>query len=266
VSFISDEILRVDRHDDGIAVVVLNRPEHLNALDQSLLEAVRDTFESLREDRSVRVVIVTGQGRAFCARFDLHALGPGSGPPSDLAGATEWMQSVQRGPLALYQLEQPTIAAVNGAAAGGGLGLALGCDLRIAAPSATFSAPFVRMGLGPDFGCAGLLPRIVGMTRAMEILLSARRVGAEEALAIGLASRIADDPLAASLALAREIAAMPAEGPARVKAMVRAAATADHVAVLTEIEPRGQAAALVHPDFRALAASWLAAARGVSSP
>lgn len=254
--------LLVENRDDRIAVVTLNRPEQLNALDDPLFLALAETFEALAGDRSVRAVVVTGAGRAFCAGADLLSADNGGPPLPDLAGTTDWMRSVaHRGMLALYRLPQPTIAAVNGPAAGGGLGLALNCDVRIAAPTATFSAPFVRMGLGPDCGCSSLLPRIAGSSLAMEMLLSGRRIDAAEALNARLVSRVEDDALAASLELASAIAAMPAEGPPRIKAMVRAAASTDHETVLSEIEPHRQAEALVHPEFRRRAASWLAAAR-----
>lgn len=257
----ADHPLLVDSRPDGVSVVTLNRPERLNALDDELFVALGETFEGLAVDPSVRVVVVTGAGRAFCAGADLVHAQQGGPPVPDLDGTVEWMRWVaHRGPLALYRLPQPTIAAVNGPAAGGGLGLALSCDLRIAAPAATFSAPFVRMGLGPDCGCSSLLPRVAGSALAIEMLLTGRRVGAEEALAAGLASRVCDDALAASLELAATIAAMPPEGPPRIKAAVRAAIGADHETVLTEVEPRLQAEGLVHPEFRARAAVWLAAA------
>jgi enoyl-CoA hydratase/carnithine racemase len=253
--------LLVESRPDGVTVVTLNRPERLNALNDELFGAIGDTFEGLALDPSVRVVVVTGAGKAFCAGADLVDAQQGGPPVPDHDGTVEWMRSVaHRGPLALYRLPQPTIAAVNGPAAGGGLGLALNCDLRIAAPTATFSAPFVRIGIGPDCGCSSLLPRIAGSALAMEMLLTGRRVGAAEAVDAGLASRVSYDALAASLELAATIAAMPPEGPPQIKAAVRAATGTDHETVLTEVEPRSQAGGLVHPEFRARASAWLAAA------
>jgi enoyl-CoA hydratase/carnithine racemase len=195
---------------------------------------------------------LTGAGAGFCAGADLA----GARPPLDFGGAKSWMQEVHRGPLALWRLTQPTIAAVNGPAAGGGLGLALSCDIRIAGPDATFSAPFVRMGLVPDFGVSRLLPRIVGTSAAMELILTGRNVGAEEAARIGLISQIAEDPLAAGVALAERIAAMPASATRRIKALMRDASDSDHEAVLSELEPDAQAAGISDPQFIERVTAW----------
>lgn len=247
--------------ENRVALITVNDPDRRNALTDEMSSGLRAAVERAEADPDVHAVVVTGAGKAFCAGADLVDAQQGGPPVPDLDGTVEWMRSVaHRGPLALYRLPQPTIAAVNGPAAGGGLGLALNCDLRIAAPTATFSAPFVRMGIGPDCGCSSLLPRIAGSALAMEMLLTGRRVGAAEAVDAGLASRVSYDALAASLELAATIAAMPPEGPPQIKAAVRAATGTDHETVLTEVEPRGQAGGLVHPEFRARASAWLAAA------
>ena len=246
----------VDRPHDGVAVVVLNRPGRLNALDGALFAELPRVFEALSRDEGVRVVVLAGAGDGFCAGADLVG---GESPPSDFDGAKAWMQAVQRGPLALYRLPQPTIAAVSGPAAGGGLGLALACDIRIAAPTAAFSAPFVRMGLTPDFGVSRLLPRTVGTALAMELMLTGRRVDAEEAALTGLVSQVTDDPLAASVALAGRISSMPAASVQRIKALVRDAADADHETVLGELEPAAQAAGLSDGRFQERVSAWFAA-------
>src|SRR4051794_10494984 len=144
----SQMTLTVERRSGGIVVVVLNRPERLNALDDELLAALPSALDSLARDISTRVVILTGAGAGFCAGADLTSLRAIS---ADRAAVGAWMRRGQRGCASLRRLPQPTIAAVNGAAAGAGLGLALGCDLRVGAATASFSAPFVRMGLCPDF-------------------------------------------------------------------------------------------------------------------
>jgi len=249
-------VVRVDRPGDGVAVVVLNRPARLNALDDALFAELPLAFDALSRDQAVRVVVVTGAGDGFCAGADLVG---GEPPPSDLDGAKAWMQAAQRGPSALFGLPQPTIAAVNGPAAGGGLGLALACDIRIASPTATFSAPFVRMGLTPDFGVSRLLPRTVGTALAMELMLTGRRVDSGEAARSGLVLQVSNDALAASLALAGQIASMPADTVNRIKALVRAAGGADHETVLRELEPAAQAAGLSDPRFQARVSAWFAA-------
>lgn len=247
--------VRVDRPCDGVAVVVLDRPERLNAIDEALFEALPAVFDELGGEADVRAVVLTGAGRGFCSGLDLQA----DPPPSELAAARTWMQGTHRGPRGLYELAQPAIAAVNGAAAGGGLGLALACDIRIAAPAASFSAPFVRMGLTPDFGVSGLLPRAIGTEAALELLLTGRKVDADEALRLGLISRVADDALEASVAVAERIASMPGDAPRRIKALVRASGAADHATVLSDLEPAAQAVGLSDPGFAERAGTWLAA-------
>lgn len=249
----SAEVVRVDRPRDGVAVVILNRPHRFNALDGALFDELPRVFHELSRDQTVHVVVLTGAGDGFCAGADLVE---GSSLPSDFGGAKAWMQAAQRGPLALYELPQPTIAAVNGPAAGGGLGLALACDIRIAAPTATFSAPFVRMGLTPDFGVSRLLPKAVGRALAMELMLTGRTLDADDAALAGLVLRVSDDVLTASIALAAQIASMPADTVRRIKALVRDAADAAHATVLSALEPAAQATGLSDPRFQERASTW----------
>ena len=254
--FEGESVVLIDRSHEGVAVVVLNRPKRLNALDGALFAELPRVFEALSRDEGVHVVVLTGAGDGFCAGADLLE---GESPPSDFDGAKAWMQAVQRGPLALYRLPQPTIAAVNGPAAGGGLGLALACDIRIAAPAATFSAPFVRMGLTPDFGVSRLLPRTVGTALAMELMLTGRRVDADEAARWASCRRsptIHSRPASRS---AGRIASMPAASVQRIKALVRDAADADHETALGELEPAAQAAGLSDGRFQERVSAWFAA-------
>jgi enoyl-CoA hydratase/carnithine racemase len=153
---------------------------------------------------------------------------------------------------------------VNGPCAGGGLGLALSCDIRIAAPTATFRAPFVHMGLVPDFGCSRLLPRVVGEDVALELLLTGRRVEAEEALRLGLVTRVAGDALGAALELAGAVAATPGDAARATKALVRRAAASDHATALLELEAREQGPRIGSPDFADAMRAWLARAHGPS--
>ena len=166
---------------DGIATVTLNRPEKLNALTPELCRELIAALQTVSTDPSVRVIILTGAGRAFCAGADLTILG--SDGDTLVAGGKEIA-------LLLREAPQPVIAAVNGPAAGGGANLALACDYRIATDSATIGQVFARLGLGPDWGGSYFLPRLVGTARALELLWSARMVPAAEAHALGLFDRL----------------------------------------------------------------------------
>lgn len=189
----------VDRSRPGIARVVLDRPERLNALNHAMVQGLYDALGELGEDRTCRVIVLTGAGRGFCAGLDLTE---GASPPGTaglgrpqaglrvqefIAGLVPRMRSVP----------QPIIAAINGAASGGGLALALASDIRIAGASARFNVAFIRVGLsGCDIGVSWLLPRLIGASRAFEMLLTGRMVDAAEADRIGLVSRVvADDRL-----------------------------------------------------------------------
>jgi enoyl-CoA hydratase/carnithine racemase len=193
--------LRIERPLDGVVLLTLNRPEQLNALDDDLLlRALPETFAELAKDASVRAVVVTGEGRGFCAGADLDCSGFSQPTPVE---AADFTARTHRTPANLRQLPQPTIAAVNGPAVGAGFGLALACDIRYASPGARLGAPFASMGLVPDFGVSYFLPRILGTANAIDLLLSGRLVGAEEALALGLVSRIEKDVRWSSTSLER---------------------------------------------------------------
>jgi len=166
---------------DGIATVTLNRPEKVNALTRELCEDLIAVLRRVTTDTAVRVIIVTGAGRAFCAGADLTVLGADG--DALVAAGKEVARLIRGAP-------QPVIAAVNGAAAGGGANLALACDYRVAADTATIGQVFARLGLGPDWGGSYFLPRLVGPSHALEMLFSARMVPAAEALAVGLVDRV----------------------------------------------------------------------------
>ncbi|GAA0240046.1 crotonase/enoyl-CoA hydratase family protein [Cryptosporangium japonicum] len=220
--------------DGGVADVRLARPEKRNALDPAMFEALVRTGERLRTEPGLRAVVLSGAGRDFCAGLDLgamRALGsgdrltaavdvpPGDGPAKALGqrAAYVWAQV-------------PVVAAVHGNALGGGLQIALGADIRIVAPDAVLSVMEVRWGLVPDMTGTQLLPRLVGPDTARELVFTGRRVLGTEAAAIGLATRTADDPLAAAFALAREIAE---RSPDAVRAAKRLLDLADRVDLRT---------------------------------
>jgi 2-(1,2-epoxy-1,2-dihydrophenyl)acetyl-CoA isomerase len=200
--------LLVDTSAEGVRTLTLDRPEKLNAVNGALASSLSSAVADAAAEDAVRVVIITGSGRAFCAGLDL------SEPPT-LPSATRverldpfawvgtWVRSV-------VHCEKPVIAAVNGAAAGAGFGLALACDLRIVAASTRMTAGYVRRGLSPDAGVSYFLPRHVGLARASDILLTGRDVDAEEAARIGLATEVVADD--AFVERARAYAAQLATG------------------------------------------------------
>jgi enoyl-CoA hydratase len=206
----ADDVL-VDRPRTEVAVVTLNRPHRLNALTSEMLAWLYDVFVQLGRDHTCRVIVVTGAGRGFCAGDDLQDYHPPSWVPTDVGPLHSNMyqqkyvaELVPR----MRALPQPVIAAVNGPAAGAGYALALGADLRIASQSALFVDAFVKIGAsGAEMGLSWLLQRIVGATRAAELVLTGKRVDAEEAARIGLVlETVADDALLdTALALADQI-------------------------------------------------------------
>jgi enoyl-CoA hydratase len=202
----------LERPSAEVSVVTLNRPDRLNALTHDMVADLHRTFAAVASDRSCRVVILTGAGRGFCSGLDLKGPGvpPGSSGANDVDRRMLGQQHIASLVTRMRGMPQPIIAAVNGPAAGGGLALALASDIRIAAASATFSVAFVRVGLsGGDLGTSWLLPRLIGASRAFELMLTGRFVHALEAERIGLASRVVEDDatFASALETAAEIAA-----------------------------------------------------------
>jgi enoyl-CoA hydratase len=191
----SDAVL-VEEVKSGITKITLNRPERLNAMNYELVQGLHDVFGELAADPSCRVVVLTGEGRGFCAGLDLAE---GASPPTAKGmGRAQAGMTVQKLIAGLVPrmraMPQPIVAAVNGAASGGGLALALASDVRIAAASARFNVAFVRIGLsGCDIGVSWLLPRLVGASRAFELLLTGRLIDATEADHIGLITKVVPD-------------------------------------------------------------------------
>src|SRR4051812_14012951 len=205
----------VHRQDvgDGVAIVELDDPERYNALSNQLVREARAMFAELAEDRSVRAVVLTGAGRGFCAGANMTG-GDEPNPSAEGRGPVGFIQVMQEHlaklMLAIRELPQPVIAAVHGAAVGGGLALALACDLRVASDDAYFASHFIRVGLSScDVGTSYLLPRLVGPTMAAELMLTGRRFPAEEALRIGLLNRVvsAEELRASAIDLAGQIVA-----------------------------------------------------------
>ena len=197
--------------EDQVAMVTLNRPDKLNAISPELHEEMMHVCRQLREDDGVRVVIWTGAGRGFCSGVDLT----GSRPPEEHQPRSERIDEyrwVGRQAIEVYRtLNKPTIAAVNGVAAGAGMSLALACDMRVGSESSRFKTVFIERSLSPDSGMSFFLPRIVGASRAFDLVYTSRFVEADEAYRIGLLDRLvpAENLLDGAKELARQIAFWP---------------------------------------------------------
>lgn len=204
----SYEHLRVET-SDGVRTITLDRPDRLNAVNVTLSRELPHAVLDASHDDDVRVVVITGNGRAFCAGLDLAD--EAARRANTRAERLDPMRWVGRWVLAVTQCDKPVIAAVNGPAAGAGFGLALACDIRLAHASATFTAGYIRRGLSPDAGLTWFLPRLIGMSRAMDIVFTGRDVSATEALDIGLVTTTFDgQSFAAGVA---QYAARLAAGP-----------------------------------------------------
>ena len=194
---------------DGIAVVTLNRPQARNALDDSMRTEFVDVLDRVAADDEIRALVLTGAGSAFCAGGDIKSMQQRLQAPAGKVAINGWRRQrrTHHAVTSLHALDKPTIAAVNGPAAGLGCDLALACDFVMASSSANFQMSYVLRGLVPDGGGLYFLPRRVGLARAKELFLSARRVAADEAVAIGLADRQAspDDLIASAVAWARDL-------------------------------------------------------------
>jgi len=207
----------------AISVAVLNRPAVRNALDSDLAARLEDQLEVWASDGGTRAVVLTGTGPAFCAGADIKALHEGRliFPPDDEETLLD----------RLYRFPKPVVAAVNGLAVGGGASLALACDIRIGGPDTGFEFNFTRVGLVPEGGTTYTLPRLIGPSRAAQLLYSARRVDAGEALDLGLVDRLVDDTgelVAAAVAVAGECAQGDPEAVAATKELLRHALDAPY--------------------------------------
>ena len=217
-----------DLNEAGVARITLNRPDKMNSFTAAMHAELRDALDSIQVNPAVRVLVLTGAGRGFCAGQDLAdaevRFTPGQIPP-DLGDLVE--RHYQPLVMRLKNLRVPTIAAVNGIAAGAGASLALACDLVLAAKSASFLQAFSKIGLIPDTGSTWLLPQRVGMARAMGLALLADKLPAEQAAAWGLIWAVHDDAVFGSEvdALAARLAAMPTKALVRTRQLMQAAPT-----------------------------------------
>jgi enoyl-CoA hydratase/carnithine racemase len=221
----SEAPLRVDRRADGVVVLTLALPERRNAMTAELTQAWTEAIASLRGDRDIRAVVVTGEGTAFCSGGDLSWIG--ESPDLTVDSIRDRMLPFYRAWLGIRDLEVPTIAAINGPAVGAGLCLALACDLRYAAAGAALSAPFAALGMHAGMAATWLLPEAVGIPVARELLFTGRRVDADEALRIGLINGVfePDALVAGAIDVAGRIAA---NGPIAVRLTVAGLRSGGH--------------------------------------
>jgi 2-(1,2-epoxy-1,2-dihydrophenyl)acetyl-CoA isomerase len=210
--------LKIERRGH-VVVITLNRPESLNALTLTMTNGLRDECDRMNDDPDVRAVILTGAGRGFCSGFDIKK--NDLADPKRLA-AYSVLDFAQHRIARLRAFAKPTIAAVNGIAVGGGLGLALACDIRIASTAAKFSTQFANIGMPVQDAVGAFLPQIVGLPQAMELIYTARMVEAEEALRLGLVTRTAapEKLMDEAMALAEQIANGPPLAMAMSKQVV----------------------------------------------
>ncbi|HEV2781910.1 MAG TPA: enoyl-CoA hydratase-related protein [Actinophytocola sp.] len=229
----------------GVRTLTLNRPDAFNSLTLELKERLLAALREAAADDTVRAVVLTGAGRAFCAGQDLkeHVALLRAGDPAPLSTVTEHYNPIIA---TVTGMPKPVIAAVNGMAAGAGASLAYACDLRIAAASAKFLMAFANVGLTADSGASWTLPRLIGYGRAMEMMLLAQPVAAEQALAIGMVTQVVPDgqALPAAQELAGRMAAGPTTAYAKIKeALLAGAAGALDDALATEARTQAEAGA-----------------------
>ncbi|MCA1646665.1 MAG: enoyl-CoA hydratase/isomerase family protein [Chloroflexi bacterium] len=209
---------------DGVQTITLNQPARFNALSNVMLQGLGEALRVAERDVSVRAVVLTGAGRAFCSGADISEFNVGGESPMD---AGEHLRQRLNPLIArMRALEKPLLGAINGVAAGAGLSLALACDLRFAAESARFVVAFVKIGLVPDAGLMYFLPRLVGPAKTLELSWSGDPVGAEEAHALGMLNKILPDDQV--LSHTQAVAARLVHGPAKTLALIKRAVNQTH--------------------------------------
>ena len=240
-----------EKNPTGVATIILNRPERLNALTFGVYRELTDTFAALRNEEDVRVVVITGAGRAFCSGGDVHDI-IGELFKCDMEGLLEFTRMTCELVRNIRVLQKPVIASLNGTTAGAGACIALASDMRIASEAAKIAFLFVKVGLsGADMGAAYLLPRMVGLAKATELLYTGDFISAQEAERIGLYNRVvpADQLAGATAEMAERLAKGPAFALAKTKEMINREL---HMNLETALESEAQAQAICmqHPDYR----------------
>ena len=245
--------------ENGVGTITLSRPDRLNALTFEIYRELREVIDQIGAVDEVRAVVLTGEGRAFCSGGDVEDI-IGELFARDMQGLLAFTRVTGALIASLRKLRKPIVAAVNGTAVGAGAVMALACDVRIASDKSKIGFIFPRVGLcGADMGAGYLLPRVVGLGRASELLFTGDIVGPEEALRIGLFNRVV--PAAECVPTAQALAARLASGPAFAHAMTKQMLESEHGMTLDEAieaEAQAQAICMQHPDFRAAFDAWKA--------
>jgi enoyl-CoA hydratase len=245
-----EETFRFEEVAPGVRLLTLDRPDRLNAVNWSMVRGLEETFRSLRHRHDIRAVVLTGAGRAFCAGLDIKD--PASLDPEDTVHAYDLQELFGGMCVALREVPIPVIAAVNGVASGAGLVFSLCSDIRLAAPTARFNMANVRIGFsGCDLGSSYLLPRIVGLGLASELMLTGRFIEAEEALDVRLVNRIvpAEELLNAALELAGQIATNSPWAVRMTKQVLASNVDAPSMRAAVELENRTQILSTRTADF-----------------
>jgi len=255
---ITPKTFRYELAPSGVATITLTRPDTLNSLTFEVYEELRDTFAALDHEDAVRAVLITGEGRAFCSGGDVNAI-IGELFARDMKGLVAFTRTTGALIRNIRALRRPVVAAVNGTAVGAGAVMALACDFRVASSTAKFGFIFPNVGLcGADMGAAYLLPRVIGLARANELLFLGDIVLAEDALRIGLVSKVVapEECVAEARKLAERLASGPAFAHAMTKQMLESEATMTLDQAI-EAEAQAQAICMQHPDFRTAYESWV---------
>ena len=210
--------------ESGIATITLNRPDRLNAITMAMLTSLSGALREADQDTDVRVIVLTGAGRGFCAGLDIKDVVSGTGIGADGAGlATARFDLAGSPPVVLHTTDKPVICALNGAAAGYGMDIALGCDVRIASREAKLAAVFTKRGILPESGGSWLLPRLIGWAKAAEVAFRGLTLSAQESLELGLVNRVVepDELMPVTMEMATEIAANAPLAVQATKRMMR---------------------------------------------
>ena len=247
----------IEAREDGVATLTMNRPERLNALSTDIMEGLLEALPRLAADSSVGAVVLTGAGRAFCSGGDVKSMAERSSARTT-AEAVKHLRGRMEVSRLLHEMAKPTIAIVNGPAAGAGLALALACDLRIVSTSARFVTAFARVGFSGDFGGSYFLSKLVGTGKARELYFTSAAIDAQQALALGIANRVVGDHQLSdeTIELARSLARGPRIALALMKQNFNAAENGS-LAELLDLEAEHQIATGKTEDHREAAKAFV---------